>query len=86
MAKGTCKSDGCAKEVRAKGYCDRHYRLWRKGKMPKARYSTCNAEACRKPRSRRGLCEEHYAKEYGKKPAAPAAAAAAPAETAPATS
>jgi hypothetical protein len=82
MSKGTCKKDGCSKGVRAKGYCDRHYRQWRRGKLPKPRYSTCNAEACRKPQSRRGLCEEHYAKEYSKKataepvpaPAEPAAA------------
>jgi hypothetical protein len=82
MSKGTCKSEGCAKDVRAKGYCDRHYRSWRRGEMPKPRYNTCHAEGCRKPRSRRGLCDEHYAKEYAKKagteapaPAAPAAAA-----------
>lgn len=78
MSKGTCKGDGCSKEVRAKGYCDRHYRQWRKGKLPKARYSTCNAENCRKPRSRRGLCEEHYAKEYAKKGGTAATPAAAP--------
>ena len=78
MSKGTCKSDGCSKEVRAKGYCDRHYRQWRKGKLPKARYSTCNSENCRKPRSRRGLCEEHYAKEYAKKGGTAAAPAEAP--------
>ncbi len=76
-SKGTCKAEGCEKEVRAKGYCARHYSQWRKGKMPKPRYKTCNAEGCRKPRQRRGLCPEHFAKEYGKSKA-PAAAAAAP--------
>jgi len=80
MNKGNCKMDGCEKEVRAKGYCDRHYRQWRKGKLPKPRYSTCHAEGCRKPRQRRGLCDEHYAKLYAKAAAAPAAeAASAPA-------
>lgn len=69
MGKGTCKSDDCTKEVRAKGYCDRHYRQWRKGKLPKARYSTCHSDGCRKPLARRGLCEEHYAKEYARTPA-----------------
>lgn len=77
MTKGSCKMDGCEKEVRAKGYCDRHYRQWRKGQLPKPRYSICHSEGCRKPRQRRGLCEEHYAKEYAKTP--PAAAAASPA-------
>lgn len=78
MSKGACKSEGCGKDVRAKGYCDRHYRQWRKGKLPKPRYQTCNAEGCRKARSRRGYCEEHYAKEYAKKATAAAVAAATP--------
>ena len=65
--KGTCKAAECGKDVRAKGYCDRHYRQWRKGKLPKPRYTSCHAEGCHKPRERRGLCAEHFAKEYGKK-------------------
>lgn len=64
--KGTCKATDCDKEVQAKGYCPRHYRQWRRGKLPKPRYTTCNAEGCRKPRARRGLCQEHFAKEYSK--------------------
>ena len=76
--KGSCKSAECGKDVRAKGYCDRHYRQWRKGKLAKPRYTTCHAEGCHKPRERRGLCAEHFAKEYGKKtPTTEAAAAAA---------
>lgn len=62
--KGTCKASGCDKDVQAKGYCPRHYRQWRKGKLAKPRYKTCNAEGCRKPRVRRSLCAEHFAKEY----------------------
>jgi len=84
--KGTCKTEGCSGEVRAKGYCDRHYRQWRRGKLPKPRYRICNAEGCHKPRARRGLCEEHFAKEFpgksakqteagGEAPAAPAPSA-----------
>jgi hypothetical protein len=68
--KGTCKAQGCDKDVQAKGYCPRHYRQWRKGKLAKPRYKTCNAESCRKPMSRAGLCVEHYAKEFGKAKAA----------------
>lgn len=64
--KGTCKAEKCGKEVHAKGYCDQHYRKWRKGEMGKARYRTCTEEGCRKPRSRRSLCEEHFAKKHGK--------------------
>jgi hypothetical protein len=65
-SKGTCKADQCEKEVRAKGYCERHYKLWRRGKMPKPRYKTCNAEGCLKPQEGRGLCAEHLAKARAK--------------------
>lgn len=64
--KGSCKAENCAKEVRAKGYCDRHYRSWRRGKLGKPRYNVCTEEGCRKPRSRRSLCEEHFARKYQK--------------------
>ncbi len=74
---GTCKAAGCEKDVQAKGYCPRHYRQWRKGKLGKPRYNVCNTEGCRKPRLRRGLCAEHFAKEYsGSKTASPGAEAA----------
>jgi hypothetical protein len=72
--KGTCKAAACGKDVRAKGYCDRHYRQWRKGRLPKPRYTSCTAEGCHKPRERRGLCATHFAKEYGKKTEATEAA------------
>ncbi len=66
MGRGTCKIEGCRGAVQGKGYCARHYRQWRRGKLPKPRYKTCHAEGCRKPLLRRGLCAEHFAKEYGK--------------------
>jgi len=75
--KGNCKADSCDKEVRAKGYCDRHYRKWRKGKMGKPRHRSCNEENCSKARSRRGYCTDHFAKHYGKKVEAAEAAPAA---------
>ena len=54
-SKGTCKADKCEKDVRAKGYCDRHYRKWRKGLMGKPRHRTCNEKGCHKARDRKGL-------------------------------
>jgi hypothetical protein len=75
--KGTCKAESCGKDVRAKGYCDRHYRKWRKGLLTKSRYKTCVEEGCRKPRLRRSLCEEHHTKKFTKAAAAPAAEAPA---------
>jgi hypothetical protein len=78
--KDTCKASDCNYEVVARGYCRKHFRLWKKGEMPKARYKICTAEKCHKPRFRGSLCEQHYAASLGKKKkeAAPAAAAAAP--------
>lgn len=74
MGKGTCRVEGCDGAVQGKRYCAKHYRMWRKGKLPKPRYKTCNAEGCRKRQNRRGLCAEHFAKEYGKQETSEAAA------------
>jgi hypothetical protein len=78
---GTCKATDCAHtELIAKGYCRKHYRLWKAGEMPKPRYKTCTEEKCHKPRAHSSLCEEHWNTAHGKKAeAAPAAAPAAPA-------
>ena len=75
--KGTCKAESCDKTVRAKGYCDSHYRRWRKGKMGKPRHRSCNEASCGKVAVRRGLCPEHFGKHHGKAAAAKAAAAKA---------
>ena len=75
--KGNCKASDCAHEAVAKGYCRKHYRLWKAGEMPKSRYKICTTEKCRKPRYRGSLCEAHYTAAHGKKAAAGAAPAAA---------
>ncbi|MFH0902578.1 MAG: vegetative protein [Pseudomonadota bacterium] len=54
-----CKIKGCKRGYRAKGYCSVHYRKWRHGEFPKARYKICTKEGCRKPRARGSLCAEH---------------------------
>jgi hypothetical protein len=61
--KGTCKAEGCEKDVAGKGYCARHYQAWRRGDMPKARYKTCRTEGCRKKQTAKGHCEEHQKKK-----------------------
>jgi hypothetical protein len=71
----TCKAADCDKAVKAKGYCEKHFALWRKGKMGKPRHPSCNEAGCGKAPSRRGLCPEHFTKHYSK--AAPAADGAA---------
>lgn len=35
-----CKIKGCKRPYRAKGYCNVHYRRWRKGDLGSARHST----------------------------------------------
>lgn len=76
---GTCKAQDCNREVVAKGYCRKHYRLWKLGEMPRPRYKTCTFEKCRKKRVRGSLCEEHWAAKHGKAAAPATAAPAAPA-------
>lgn len=81
-----CKVENCKRPYRAKGYCDLHFKKWRRGEMPKkARYKLCTEENCRKPRGRWGVCADHFKEKYGPKESAPAASpAAAPAAPAPA--
>ena len=74
--KGTCKAEKCEKDVKAKGYCERHYAQWRKGKLGKPRYKICHAENCRKPISRRGFCQDHFVAQFSKKKGEAAAPAA----------
>jgi hypothetical protein len=73
-ADAACKAEKCDKSIRAKGYCDRHYRAWRKGKLGKPRHPSCNETGCGKAPLRRGLCPEHFGKHYGKKTEGEAAA------------
>ena len=75
--KGTCKADNCEREVIAKQYCRKHYRMWTQGEMPKPRYKTCTTEKCHKPRLRGSLCQEHWTAAHGAKAGTEAAPAAA---------
>jgi len=83
MPIGNCKQDKCEGPVAGKGYCKRHYRAWKLGKLPKARYKICTAEGCRKPRDTGSKCTEHVPVSRRAKAAAAAAEkkAAAPAPT-----
>lgn len=57
-----CTKEGCKRPYRAKGYCNVHYKAWRRGEMEEhtARYKVCTKEGCKKPRAAQGsLCEEH---------------------------
>jgi hypothetical protein len=79
MAKeGTCKAGDCDRQVVGKGYCRKHYRMWKAGEMPKPRYKICTAEKCHKPRAHGSLCGEHFNAQRGA-PAASTPAAPPPA-------
>ena len=83
---GTCKHEACEGEVQRRGYCRRHFSMWKKGDLPKARYKSCNKDDCHKPMFLRGLCEEHSKKapaagvDSGEGAAAESPSAEAPAE------
>lgn len=78
-----CKSDGCKLKYRAKGFCRKHYKKWRRGELGKTRYRACTQNDCFRPMSenRHGYCEEHYIQRYVKK-IAPAPVEAPAEETA----
>jgi len=84
-----CSVEGCKRPYQAKGYCNVHYRKWRRGELDKKpRYNTCGEENCKKPTFRKGYCEQHYsAWSASKKPqvaaAAPAVSPEAPKTEAP---
>jgi hypothetical protein len=35
----SCSIEGCKRPYKAKGYCNVHYKQWRRGKLPRARHS-----------------------------------------------
>jgi hypothetical protein len=75
-----CSVAGCKRPYRAKGYCNVHFRKWRRGELEtKPRYRTCREENCHKPTHQKGLCEQHYsAWSASKRQQAPAAEAPKP--------
>jgi len=76
-----CKAGDCKRPYRAKGFCNVHYKKWRRGKMTKKpRYKTCGEEKCRAPLFKSGFCEKHY--QSWKATKSGEAAIAAPAATA----
>jgi hypothetical protein len=78
--KAKCKHESCSQQATGgKGYCRRHYAVWKRGGLPKARYATCCVEGCHKRVEARGRCAEHRARDYPGKSAVAAAETATPA-------
>jgi len=79
----SCKVEGCKRPYRAKGYCNIHFRKWRRGEMPKKPYyRICSTENCRAETFKGGMCKQHYeawiASKHPQEAAAPEAPAATP--------
>lgn len=65
MDKPICSIPDCETKVCAWGWCERHYRRWKKwgdplGSAPKKEDRFCSIEGCKKPHLARGYCTTHY--------------------------
>ena len=66
----TCTISGCTRPHKARGYCQAHYQLYKRGKPLdteiKTRdttvYDHCSEEGCDLPVKAKGLCMMHYAR------------------------
>lgn len=72
MTKRTCSIEDCERDYLARGWCDMHYRRWRRHGdptyMPFRRPDICIIDDCTRPGDgSRGWCQGHYWRwmEYG---------------------
>lgn len=74
MSHGTCEIENCWGRVKARGFCNKHYRRFRSygdplGLSPRElmMIGSCDVEGCKSPKERRGWCNRHYRKwqRYG---------------------
>lgn len=76
-AKGTkkgqrtiCKIDDCTSVCFGHGYCNKHYKRWRKCgdplhvEQPKGVYEFCTVADCHRPHQAQGLCRSHYSRWF----------------------
>ncbi|MEV0526037.1 endonuclease VII domain-containing protein [Streptomyces sp. NPDC050439] len=65
---GQCTLGGCARSHYASGYCNPHWRRWKRTGDPgpaliAGAVYTCSFGGCGRPRSAKGLCASHYAQQ-----------------------
>lgn len=69
MTDRRCAVEGCPDPVRARGWCEKHYRRWSKWGDPTTTYQrpTCSVDSCDDIAVGHGLCNRHYLKwrKYG---------------------
>lgn len=66
MTKPTCKIQGCESPVEGHGYCNKHYRRWKKygdphkTKIIRNNGALCKVAGCENPAKSREMCGKHY--------------------------
>lgn len=63
MSERICSIEGCSNKVRARGWCDKHYRRWKRNGDPMVKRrvrGTCTVEDCPNEHRARGWCYKHY--------------------------
>lgn len=65
MEQRTCSIDGCEGAVSARGWCGRHYQIWRKHEDPlwvpiRQKDKVCAVSGCARSAWARGWCSQHY--------------------------
>lgn len=69
-----CVAQGCPRRIYARGFCRRHYKMWRTSAppelsrhVPAGTYSACSVDGCDRPNYAKSVCFKHYQKlrKYG---------------------
>jgi hypothetical protein len=66
MGKSTCSVDGCVRDVASRGWCNRHYRMWRLHGDPTWTQPIvlCVVDGCEVKARSGGMCASHYQRWY----------------------
>lgn len=66
MTKPTCKIQGCESPVESRGYCNKHYKRWKKygdphkTKIIRNNGALCEVDGCGGKATIRAMCRKHY--------------------------